>query len=74
LGLRRVVAVRNYLLKQGIAPQRLTIRSLGFKKRFSTESGVQPYALDRRVEFDYQDLRGGQLEIIDRTDDLQPER
>ncbi len=74
LGMRRVVAVRNYLLKQGIAPQRLTIRSLGFKKRFSNERGVQPYALDRRVEFDYQDLRGGQVEIIDRFDDLQPEK
>lgn len=74
LGMRRVVAVRNYLLKQGIAPQRLTIRSLGFKKRVSNESGVQPYALDRRVEFDYQDLRGGQLEITDRFDDLQPEK
>ncbi len=74
LGMRRVVVVRNYLLKQGIAPQRLTIRSLGFKKRFSNERGVQPYALDRRVEFDYQDLRGGQLTIIDRVDDLQLEK
>ncbi len=74
LGMRRVVAVRNYLLKQGIASQRLTTRSFGFNKRRSNEQGNQPYALDRRVEFDYQDLRGGQLTIIDRVDDLQPEK
>jgi outer membrane protein OmpA-like peptidoglycan-associated protein len=74
LGMRRVVAVRNYLLKQGIAPQRMTIRSFGFSKRRSNEIGKQPYALDRRVEFDYRDLRGGELEIIDRLDDLQVEK
>jgi outer membrane protein OmpA-like peptidoglycan-associated protein len=74
LGMRRAVAVRNYLLKQGISPQRMTIRSFGFSQRRSNERGVQPYALDRRVEFEYRDLRGGELEIIDRLDDLQPER
>jgi outer membrane protein OmpA-like peptidoglycan-associated protein len=82
LGMRRAVAVRNYLLKQGISPQRMTIRSFGFSQRLSNERGVEPYALDRRVEFEYRDLRGGKLEIIDspsetqgeRADDLQPER
>ncbi len=74
LGMRRALATRNYLLQQGIAPQRMTIRSLGFAKRRSTEQGVQPYARDRRVEFEYRDLRGGELEIIDRVDDLQPEK
>jgi outer membrane protein OmpA-like peptidoglycan-associated protein len=74
LGMRRALATRNYLLQQGIAPQRMTIRSLGFVKRRSTEQGVQPYARDRRVEFEYRDLRGGELEIIDRVDDLQPEK
>ncbi len=74
LGLRRAISIRNYLRQQGISPQRMTIRSLGFSKRQSSERGVQPYALDRRVEFEYRDLRGGELEIIDRLDDLQPER
>jgi outer membrane protein OmpA-like peptidoglycan-associated protein len=74
LGMRRAIAVRNYLLKQGIAPQRMTIRSFGFSKRRSNERGVQPYALDRRVEFEYRDLRGGELEIIDLFEDLQPEK
>jgi outer membrane protein OmpA-like peptidoglycan-associated protein len=74
LGLRRAISIRNYLRKQGISPQRMTIRSLGFSKRQSNERGVQPYALDRRVEFEYRDLRGGELEVIDTLDDLQPER
>jgi outer membrane protein OmpA-like peptidoglycan-associated protein len=74
LGLRRAVTVRNYLLKHGISPQRMTIRSFGFSQRRSNERGVQPYALDRRVELEYRDLRGGELEIIERLDDLQPEQ
>ncbi len=74
LGLRRATAVRNYLLKRGIAPNRMTIRSMSFKQRFSADNGVKPYALDRRVEFDYRDMRGGEIEAVDRFDDLQPER
>ncbi len=74
LGMRRAVSVRNYLLKRGIEPQRMTIRSEGFSKRRSNEVGKQPYALDRRVEFEYRDLRGSELEVIDKLDDLQVER
>jgi outer membrane protein OmpA-like peptidoglycan-associated protein len=74
LGMRRAVSVRKYLLKAGIEPQRMTIRSEGFSKRQSNETGKQPYALDRRVEFEYRDLRGSQLEVIDKLDDLQLER
>jgi outer membrane protein OmpA-like peptidoglycan-associated protein len=74
LGMRRAISVRNYLLKRGIEPQRMTIRSEGFSKRRSSEIGKQPYALDRRVEFEYRDLRGSQLEVIDKLDDLQLER
>ena len=74
LGMRRAVSVRKYLLKRGIEPQRMTIRSEGFSKRRSNETGKQPYALDRRVEFEYRDLRGSELEVIDKLDDLQLER
>jgi outer membrane protein OmpA-like peptidoglycan-associated protein len=74
LGLRRATAVRNYLLKKGIAPQRMTIRSLSFRQRASNDRGVNPYALDRRVEFEYRDIRGGEVDVVDRFDDLQPER
>ncbi|MCY7368011.1 MAG: right-handed parallel beta-helix repeat-containing protein [Chamaesiphon sp.] len=74
LGMRRAISVRNYLLKRGIEPQRMTIRSEGFSKRRSNQTGKQPYALDRRVEFEYRDLRGSELEVIDKLDDLQLER
>jgi outer membrane protein OmpA-like peptidoglycan-associated protein len=74
LGLRRSMAVRNYLLKLGIAPNRMTIRSMSFRKRFSSDNGVNPYALDRRVEFEYRDIRGGEIRAVDRFNDLQPER
>jgi outer membrane protein OmpA-like peptidoglycan-associated protein len=74
LGLRRATAVRNYLLRKGVASNRMTIRSMSFKQRATSESGVKPYALDRRVEFEYRDVRGVELQVIDRFDDLQPER
>jgi outer membrane protein OmpA-like peptidoglycan-associated protein len=74
LGLRRATAVRNYLLRKGVAANRMTIRSMSFKQRASSETGVKPYALDRRVEFEYHDVRGVELQVIDRFDDLQPER
>jgi outer membrane protein OmpA-like peptidoglycan-associated protein len=74
LGLRRSTAVRNYLLKRGVAPNRMTIRSMSFRKRFSSEAGVNPYALDRRVEFEYHNIRGGEIQAVDRSNDLQPER
>jgi outer membrane protein OmpA-like peptidoglycan-associated protein len=74
LGMRRAMAVRNYLLRKGVASNRMTIRSMSFKQRVSNESGANPYALDRRVEFEYRDVRGVELQITDRFDDLQPER
>ncbi len=74
LGIRRATSVRNYLLRKGISTNRMTIRSASFNNRATTGQGVNPYALDRRVEFEYRDVRGVQLEVIDRFDDLQPER
>jgi hypothetical protein len=52
----------------------MTIRSMSFNNRASSDQGVNPYALDRRVEFEYRDVRGIELQVIDRFDDLQPER
>jgi outer membrane protein OmpA-like peptidoglycan-associated protein len=73
LGLRRATAVRNYLIRQGISTNRMTIRSKSFNNRVTNDRGVNPYALDRRVEFEYRDVRGMELQVIDRLDDLQPE-
>jgi outer membrane protein OmpA-like peptidoglycan-associated protein len=62
LGSRRALAARNYLLRQGIAPERMTIRSFGERQRRTTGTDILDYARDRRVEFIFQDVRG--LEII----------
>ena len=74
LGMRRATAVRNYLLRKGISTNRMTIRSKSFNNRVTSDQGVNPYALDRRVEFEYRDVRGVEIEVIGRFDDLQPER
>jgi outer membrane protein OmpA-like peptidoglycan-associated protein len=73
LGMRRAIAARNYLIRQGIAPERLTIRSFGETQRRTSGTDVVDYARDRRVEFIFQDTRG--LEIIFETQetDLQVE-
>jgi outer membrane protein OmpA-like peptidoglycan-associated protein len=74
LGMRRAIATRKYLVSQGIDAARITIRSQGETRRKSSRTGVLDYARDRRVEFFYRDIRGLQLGIIDREDDLQLER
>jgi outer membrane protein OmpA-like peptidoglycan-associated protein len=73
LGMRRAIAVRNYLLRQGIAPERMTIRSFGETQRQTTGSDLVDYARDRRVEVIFKDVRG--LDIIFETqeEDLQVE-
>ncbi|MEM9805343.1 MAG: OmpA family protein [Cyanobacteria bacterium P01_D01_bin.56] len=62
LGERRALAARNYLLQQGIAAERMRIRSFGETQRVSSGSGRIDYARDRRTEFIFTDTRG--LDII----------
>ncbi len=71
LGERRAKSVRNYLLKKGIANERMTIRSFGKTQRATEGSGKLEYAIDRRVEIDYKDARN--IEVIVQRDDLQIE-
>lgn len=71
LGLRRATSARNYLLKQGIAPERLTIRSEGEQQLVSPGRTRLDFARDRRVEFIYKDAR--EIEVIVQEDDLQIE-
>jgi outer membrane protein OmpA-like peptidoglycan-associated protein len=73
LGMRRAIAARNYLLRQGIAPERLTIRSLGELERRTSGSDVVDYARDRRVEFIFQDTRGLEIIFENQETDLQVE-
>ncbi|MBD2778313.1 OmpA family protein [Iningainema tapete] len=75
LGRRRALSVRNYLLRRGIAPERMTIRSFG-ESRLKVPGGtdVVDYARDRRVEIIFKDVRGIDLIIEEQEDDLQIER
>jgi outer membrane protein OmpA-like peptidoglycan-associated protein len=71
LGLRRARNARNYLIQQGIAPARLTIRTQGEQQLVSQGTTRLDYARDRRAEFIYKDLSG--IEVIVQDTDLQVE-
>jgi outer membrane protein OmpA-like peptidoglycan-associated protein len=73
LGNRRALAARNYLLRRGIAPERMTIRSFGEKQRISSGTGIVDYARDRRAEFIFQDIRGLDIIFENQETDLQLE-
>ncbi len=73
LGNRRALSVRNYLLRRGIEPERMTIRSFGETQRRTTGTGVLDYARDRRVELIFQDTRGLDIIFEEQENDLQPE-
>jgi outer membrane protein OmpA-like peptidoglycan-associated protein len=74
LGMRRARSTRDYLVRQGIAPSRITIRSFGETRLKSPLNNITDYARDRRVEFIYRDIRGLQLEVIEQENDLQLEQ
>lgn len=74
LGRRRALSARNYLLRRGIAPERMTIRSLGEQQRITTGSDRLDYARDRRAEFSFRDVRGIEIVIERQENDLQIER
>ncbi|KYC40148.1 cell envelope biogenesis protein OmpA [Scytonema hofmannii PCC 7110] len=75
LGRRRALSVRNYLLRKGIPPERMTIRSFGESRRkVPGSTDIVDYARDRRVEIIFRDVRGIELIIEDQEQDLQIER
>lgn len=73
LGQRRALATRAYLLNQGVAPERITIRSLGEAQRQSSGTSRLDYARDRRAEFSFKDVRGVEIIFELQEADLQPE-
>jgi len=73
LGGRRALAARNYLLRQGIAPERMTIRSFGETQRRTAGTERLDYARDRRVEFIFTDTRGLEIIFENQETDLQLE-
>jgi outer membrane protein OmpA-like peptidoglycan-associated protein len=71
LGARRAISARNYLLRKGIAPERMTIRSEGERQLISPGRDRYDFARDRRVELDYKDARN--IKVIVQDEDLQIE-
>lgn len=74
LGKRRALSTRNYLLRKGIAPERMTIRSFG-ESQLKVPGGddIVDYARDRRTEIIFKDIRGIDLIVEDQEQDLQIE-
>ena len=73
LGMRRARAARNYLLRQGIAPERLTIRSFGEAQLKLPGRENLDHARNRRVEFTFYDIRGLDIIFTEQENDLQIE-
>lgn len=71
LGRRRARAARDYLLRQGIANERMTIRSLGERQLLTPGRDRVDYARDRRVEFRFKDIRD--IDVVVQEQDLQIE-
>lgn len=70
---RRALAARDYLLRQGVAPERLRILPLGESQRRSQGRTRLDFARDRRVEFIFTDLRGLEIIFVNQEGDLQLE-
>lgn len=51
LGDRRASSVREYMIRQGIDPNRIMTRSFGEEKQLDTRQNNEAYSLNRRVEF-----------------------
>jgi len=73
LGFRRSRSVRNYLMRQGVASERMTVRSLGENQRTSQNNQIIDYARDRRVEIYFKDYRDVEIIFEKQEEDLQLE-
>ena len=73
LSKRRAIATRNYLMQQGVAPERMTILPLGESKLKKPGNTVLEHAYNRRVEISFQDLRGIDIIFEEQDSDLQLE-
>ncbi|MBE9066395.1 OmpA family protein [Leptolyngbya cf. ectocarpi LEGE 11479] len=73
LARRRANNARRYLMQQGIAPERMTIRSFGETQLRVEETDRVNYARNRRVEFVFSDVRGVDITFVDQEEDLQIE-
>ena len=74
LSKRRAIAARNYLLQQGIEPERMKILPLGESKLKKPGNTILEHAYNRRVEIGFQDLRGMEIIFEEQEEDLQLEK
>lgn len=75
LGRRRALSTRNYLLRKGVAPERMTIRSFGESQlKVPGSADIVDYARDRRAEIIFKDVRGIDIIIEEQEGDLQIEQ
>ncbi|PAX57112.1 OmpA family protein [Brunnivagina elsteri] len=74
LAFRRATKARNYLIKKGIAPERMTLRSFGERKLKTPGRDRVEHAYNRRVEVMFFDIRGIEIILEPQDDDLQIER
>jgi len=72
LGARRNRSVRDYLMRQGIAPERMILRTYGETQLLKPGNTRLDHARNRRVEVIFKDIRG--IEVIVQEEDLQLER
>lgn len=70
----RAIASRNYLLKRGVDPARMTIRPLGESQLEKPGNTILEHAYNRRVEVIFLDLRGLDIVFEEQDKDLQLEQ
>ncbi|MGL5076148.1 MAG: OmpA family protein, partial [Waterburya sp.] len=71
LSQRRANATREYLLQQGVKPERMTIRPLGESQLQKPGDSILEHAYNRRVEIIFRDLRGIDIIFEEQNADLQ---
>lgn len=74
LALRRARNARNYIIKKGIAPERMKIRSFGEGQLKTDGRNRVEHAYNRRVEVMFFDIRGVEIILEPQEEDLQIER
>ena len=74
LSKQRAIATRNYLIQQGVQPERMLIRPLGESKLKKPGNTNLEHAYNRRVEIDFHDRRGIDIIFEEQDRDLQLER
>ena len=74
LGFRRAKSARNYLLRKGIASERMTVKTFGETKLISPNREIIDFARDRRVEIEFTDIRDIEIRFENQESDLQLEK